>query len=489
VAGVQIKLPPVAVSRNDAHTFKPYNPAESIGSQTPALPYIAPPPSQHCNTLAMIVIVAVVIVATVFTAGAALTAMAPEMAASAAATAGATAGTLGATMAAGAAAITGGVGLSGAVAAAAFAGGVAGSVAGQLTGKALGVQEHFSLREAFATGLTTAATAGISNAVGGGKTAAELAKLGEYGKVAATGVASYGAGYAADRIAGLDAHFSWAGVAASAIASVASSKLSSEELGALHLDANSVTGDFVQGFTGDVVGVHARRKFGFDDRIDYGAMATDAFGNALGNEIAGVHAYRKGVQEQFEQRIAQMTPQEQIAFDMAMEKGANEEQALAAAEQFSRLTDRPLDAKHPTFSVQSAPGDGYSSEQIDAFWDVVGQTAGSDGFASAFVNAKEVANLVPIRDRVDVLGDMLAEMNPTDPNYAGLKQLHDVMTDALLAKDVYYDHSIPGLLPEGITRIESPEELQKLYLTPAMLNDPKSGYFAAVYRNDATGGY
>jgi YD repeat-containing protein len=63
-AGTQLIAPNATVSGNDANTFKPYNPADAIGSTTPNLPYIPIPSGPNsCNklTATLIRVVATVI--------------------------------------------------------------------------------------------------------------------------------------------------------------------------------------------------------------------------------------------------------------------------------------------------------------------------------------------------------------------------------------------------------------------------------------------
>ena len=62
VAGTTLKLPAVSNEQNSSQTFTPYNPLKLIGSTTPALAYIPPPPSGHCNTLADLIVVATTMV-------------------------------------------------------------------------------------------------------------------------------------------------------------------------------------------------------------------------------------------------------------------------------------------------------------------------------------------------------------------------------------------------------------------------------------------
>ncbi len=71
MAGATLTVPDVTSAANDAHTFKPFNTSEAVGSTSPALPYIQPPSSHGCGSLATIIMVAVAVVVTVYTAGAA----------------------------------------------------------------------------------------------------------------------------------------------------------------------------------------------------------------------------------------------------------------------------------------------------------------------------------------------------------------------------------------------------------------------------------
>jgi len=285
IAGTSLDTPGVKVNSNDANTFKPYNPGEAIGSTSPGLPFIKPPPKHHCNVIAMVLIIVVAVVVTVFTAGAAAMAM------------GAVATSTGATgvMAIGAAALSGGalvgagaVAISaGAIMGAAAIGGFMGSVASQAVGVALGVQDHFSLRSAVAGGLTAGLTAGVGTVMG---PMGQLVEAGKWGKVAASAAMSSIGAYAANKIAGVEAHFSWRSVAASAVSAVIGGKIN-KAIGPVLQGpgiTNGIVNDMAAGMVGSVVSLHTRRAFGLDDKIDYGAMAIDAFGNALANAAVGM---------------------------------------------------------------------------------------------------------------------------------------------------------------------------------------------------------
>ena len=269
VAGTELVAPSVKVSKNDAGTFKPYDPNEIIGPTAPSLPHIPPP--KACNKIAMLLMVVVAIVVSVYTFGAALAYFGPML------------GAVGGAMAAG------------------FVAGVASSVASQVVGKALGVVDHFSLRQAVGSGITSAITAGIGAKMGGlsideaGKIVGESATVGsllkesQYAKAAMMAVGNASAGYVGSKLAGVkNTQFSWKSIASSAVTEIATAGIAigmdtfaSKGFGGTGKFEHDVETRMING----VVGLHVRRAFGFDDKIDYGRIAVDAFGNALGNAV------------------------------------------------------------------------------------------------------------------------------------------------------------------------------------------------------------
>jgi YD repeat-containing protein len=278
-AATMLIAPDVTTNLNGASTFRPYRPGELSGSTTPALPYIAPPPKAGCNPLQIIVII-VAAIATVYTAGAATGLFGTATAASGA--------TLGGSVLAGTASITTttalgtALGTTGSLIASAGIGGFVGSVAGQLTSRALGLTDSFSLRQAVAGGLTAGIGAGIGSAV----------TLGGWQGAAVTGALNTVGGYAANKIAGVDnTHFSWRSVAANAVAAgITSAAMPSinRGLGITGLtEASQFASDVVSRTVGGVVSMHTRRAFGLGDRVDYGSIAADAFGNAVANQLTG----------------------------------------------------------------------------------------------------------------------------------------------------------------------------------------------------------
>ncbi len=272
-AGTTLVVPEVKVTANDATTFKPFSPQEAIGNTAPNLPYIEPPPKEHCNGFAMVLMVVVAVVATIFTAGAALTAIAAMAPSLGIVTAGGVMAT-GAAVLAGTVTVTGTamLGAAAAVAGAAFAGGMAGSIASQAVGKAMGVVDSFSLRSAVAGGIGSMLTAGVGSSA-------------TVGGMATAGAASAVGAYVGGKIAGVpDTHFSWRAVAASAVSSVVSAKINST-IGSPFGDsaAGAIANKTLTGTVGGVVSLHTRRQFGLGGDINYGSIAADAFGNALGN--------------------------------------------------------------------------------------------------------------------------------------------------------------------------------------------------------------
>ncbi len=328
-AGTALNAPSVSVNKNDASTFRPYNPAEAIGPTSPELPFIDPP-KQGCNVLATLIVVAITV--------AVAAAVGPEAtqffqstfaAATAAGTATATTTTLG-------------------LMAGEFVGGVAGSLVGQAAGMALGVTDHLSLRSAVGSGLTAALTAGIADKLGG--TTSQLMKdiknVGP-GKVAASALLNAGASAVGSRISGTA--FSWKAVAANAVSNMVTAGISR----VAGLDTQAITGgsgnfgdDFANGLISGVVNVHTRRQFGFNDRIDYGNIAADAFGNALGNAVGRdiVHAID----------VRQLDSNARKKYDELLRDGTDKRFALELADLYGGLINKSLTIEN----VADAPADG-----------------------------------------------------------------------------------------------------------------------------------
>jgi|GEM_PF-7066966 len=255
VAGSSLKIPNVVSSnRNDATTFKPYNPNEVIGDViTPPQP--PKPKKKKCNAVASVVMVVVAVVATVLTAGAAaplLGGVATSMGLSVAGTAIASAVT----------AVSWGIGAA------------VGSLASQAVGKAMGVVDHISWKQAAVAGLTAGVASWAAPALGAVQSATGSTML----RYAAQGALVYGTNYVGSKIVGLDTSFSWKNMAASAIASAVAGELYADD---------GFMGSVIRGQASAHTSAWMRDKWFGGGRPDYGQVAVDAFGNALADYIVG----------------------------------------------------------------------------------------------------------------------------------------------------------------------------------------------------------
>ena len=64
-------------------------------------------------------------------------------------------------------------------------------------------------------------------------------------------------------------------------------------------DWASFRNDLATGIVGGVTSLHVRRAFGFNDRVDYGQIVADAFGNALGNALVS-RMVKSSIEDQIE---------------------------------------------------------------------------------------------------------------------------------------------------------------------------------------------
>ncbi|WP_167368295.1 LysM peptidoglycan-binding domain-containing protein [Pseudoalteromonas aliena] len=265
--GVMLDIPARANNFNSHDNFKPMNLGEIVGNTDPSLPYIPPPPEAGCNAVASIVMIAVAVVATIATAGAA---------------AGAGYGAL---------MSTGASSLLGANIGAAVVGGFVGSVVSQAVGKTIGAIDSFSLKNAIASGLTAGATAGVGAAMGVGATAAKegltvikegakLATLTSTGRAIQAGVGAISSA-AANKLVGNQASFRWGNVAASALTSA----VAPGDYGAIGKGIMNPISGIIQSGIQSGIQYGADKLFGNQASWNFGNVAVDAFGNALGNSI------------------------------------------------------------------------------------------------------------------------------------------------------------------------------------------------------------
>jgi hypothetical protein len=293
-------VPEMAASKNDATSFRPYNPGEIVGSTSPGLPYIPPAASNGCGyIIALVVIIAVSIFVPY---------LAPVLQ-----------GPLGVGLTAAKAIATGIVTFGAHAVSSAI-----GSASGMTT---------FSWRNSAAQGIAAGLTAGLAGKLG---STAELAKsfaktptMMGAAKIAASAVGGAMTSYAGNKIAGVQGtSFSWKAVSAGAVANVVTASIGN----ALNLTPKYENGvlstgnfgnDFAYSAIGGVVNLHTRRQFGFDDKVDYGAIAMDAFGNALGNAIGG--------QISDALSIRNMNPEQRQSYESSRAGGFSKGQSIAYA--------------------------------------------------------------------------------------------------------------------------------------------------------------
>jgi len=293
VVGMNLTIPQVTTHSDTADTFKPYNAKSIIGSTDPtATPPPPPPPaapsSSGCGAIGEIVMVAVIIVASIYTAGLAAGALG--------ATATAAGGTT--TFALGTAAVTGGglVGTAGALSAAvgigsAAIGGFVGSLAGQAVGDAEGISNGFSLKQALTAGLSAGIGSGIGSALSAaGVTGTTLAtNSSSFQPLGASlyGANNYLSNAAASDITGQANHFSWDGLVASAVAAGITNAAESEG-GFLH-PLSGVGYGLPEQVAGNLLGGGVNREtsqlLGDDHVSSWLKISEDTVGDALGGAV------------------------------------------------------------------------------------------------------------------------------------------------------------------------------------------------------------
>ena len=276
-AGVTLSIPKATLSANSASTFKPYDPSRVIGDANPALSALPVPQGGggDCGGFGQILMIAIIIAVTVYSAGAlaASGALGTSAAATAASASGIAVGTgastLGATFAAGGAVLGGGAGIGVGIAAGAV-GSALGSVAGQTFGIATGMQQDFDWRS---VGLA-ALSGGVSGGLGG------FAPLGGDASPFANLVARAAVGSALTQgvsvAIGLQRSFSWANVAASAIGAGVGYGVGTNLPG----DINPFVGRTITSFAAGAATSLAR-----GGRVSIQQVATDAFGSVLGSSL------------------------------------------------------------------------------------------------------------------------------------------------------------------------------------------------------------
>lgn len=251
--GMSLTIPTVNSSiHNNDSTFKPYSAADAIGKIDAEAVHVPPPSASSCAH--MIVAIVVVVVAAVVTYGVSTTM---------------TAGPLATAM------TSAGVGAA------------AGNAAGQIVGMALGVQDGFELGNVFKAGIRGA----LAGAVG--HYAADLSSgfgaEGSIGQIAARSAIQAGGNYLTNTIMSGESNFSWKALVANTAGSMAGQYAGKYALGDGATSAQQYAKDVASSFAGGYTENVARDWMELGGKRGFEDIAIDAFGNAIGNSVAGAH--------------------------------------------------------------------------------------------------------------------------------------------------------------------------------------------------------
>ncbi|MDA8521012.1 Ig-like domain repeat protein [Acidovorax sp. NCPPB 4044] len=226
-AGQTLSVPKLALNANSVDTFQPYEPGRVTGSMDPLLPA---PAGQDggCGAVGKIIMVVVAVAVSVF---------------------------------------TGGVG-----------GAMLGNLLGQVVGNALGVQDGINWKSVALSGISAGIASGLEGVSGFSGTDWSQVAL----RMGTANLATQGIGVAT----GLQSRFDWRSVAASAAGAAAGSAAGTalkdaSWLAGLSDTAREITQGTLRGLAAGVTTAVAR-----GGRISIQQVATDAFGNALGESIA-----------------------------------------------------------------------------------------------------------------------------------------------------------------------------------------------------------
>ena len=425
IRGTSLVIPNVSGSNaNNADTFKAYDQSEVTGDLNPVPIYKPPKPKKKKSKgLASVVMVVVAVVATIFTAGAALVAVGAAG---------------GATIAgAGVAALSGAAGWAGF--GAAIVGGMAGSAAAQLAGNAMGVTDGFSWGQVAMGGLAAGIGAGVGNLVSGGQTVQELAKVGSYGKIATAAVLNSFGNYGASKIVGLDTSFSWRSIATSALASVATARISK----GLGLTTDNFKSNFMNGIIGAQVGSSVQALIGKGGKLDYVDVAADAFGNAIGNGL--IEASLGG--DFFGPESGAMSKRQGIVAD-AFERAAR----ISYAEKYDAALKEVADENSRVERASKDLADPAKLEELK-----------KNGLDASALRKAYISDLMA--------DDVYLDYDSDDP-------INKLRVESMRK----------NLSRFGIHRLDA-NEVRVVGLSPDDFVNKKSDFFAALYKDESEGGY
>ncbi|MFN9807296.1 MAG: hypothetical protein ACK56N_12820, partial [Betaproteobacteria bacterium] len=302
--GQSLSVPAAAQPFNSADSFKPYRASEIVGDTSPNLPA---PAKKGCGAIGTIIMVVVAVVATVMTAGAASIMMAggtlSGVGVGGLMSAGATALAGGGAFAVGSAAVASGLtGLStGAAIGAAVVGGAVGSIVSQGVGLAIGAVDKFSWRSVGLAALGAGVSSGLGAAGVGGQAFAKAIDN-PYLAAAVSGGIRSAVTQGVGSVLGMQS-FSWKAVAVSAataavgeyVGGAAGSWAKAEGLDSW---GQQMARSLASGVSGGLIRAASYNH----GKIDWSAIAADAFGNAIGNSVVEEITYQSELSN-FKERL------------------------------------------------------------------------------------------------------------------------------------------------------------------------------------------
>nr|WP_272227477.1 LysM peptidoglycan-binding domain-containing protein [Methylophilus methylotrophus] len=362
VAGMQLTVPnKVTNVHNNAGTFRPYDPGETMGDISPSIPAMPKPPRKKggCGGIGAIIAAVVTVAVSV--------ALGPA-----------------------------GFGVMNAMSAAAI-----GSVAGQVTGMALGVQSGFDFK-GFATSVITAGILDaapvqelIGNAANGLKTA--LGGL-KYADVAARAVMGNVIGQGVGNLTGAQKGFSWSSVAISGIGATAAA-FATNQLGLTQFDSQGQIKPVSTQFGADLgravveTGAFALTQLVVKGgKVNWQQVATDTVTNLIQNRAQSLKEdkYQTALRQQAEleaepQKMAyQSKDRNYLAESIAAQTGLDKEYLIQTAN--GPMTSQLL-RRSPSGSLDSDLSrlSALSGNVSTAFDDVIMQQLQDGNKTAAFL--------------------------------------------------------------------------------------------------------
>lgn len=377
-AGTTLVVPnKVTNLHNNSTTFRPYSAGEAIGDTSPTLPDPPPPPVQSdgCGGAGTILMIVVMAVVTVYTAGAA-----------SAYFAGTAQLGFGATMAAGAGVMTGGAALSmAATVGAAMVGAAAGNIVGQGLAIAMNMQKDFSWNQVGMSALSAGVTAGLGGYLGKTTDVLELA-----GRAALGSGLSQGLG----EQLGMGVKFSWTNVAMAAVSSGVNSAVKAYTPFTSKDVFQESLNNLASGLT-----MNALRG----GQMTAAQVAAEALGNALGDSmVEGMQSPDQSAAETARLRRSMYEPDESAAETARLGRSMYQpDQSAAEDARLARSMYQPdqsaaEDARLGRYEVDAM--DAQYVQQSDAIMERRNQTAVQTAARQAAARAAARAKLQAQRD-------------------------------------------------------------------------------------------